>query len=203
MKVMICPWCNQRNDPGDLECRKCGGPLPGLCGSDPGPVPQAAPRKLPSGYKRRLLLTDSVLTIVGGIFLLVGLPFVIVFPIIGITTGMWLFVVIGGGLGGLFVILGGGMLYYGILQGFVKIRPLEYGQATIGEVVEIYRDTTIRINRQHPLAIVYVYKVHGNEYEGKIRSWKYDQDDLAVGDRVHVLYMPDAPEQSVIYPPFL
>jgi hypothetical protein len=160
-----------------------------------------APRALPAGYKRRMLIANSVLNLVGGIFLLVGLPFAVTFPIIGISTGDWLFLLIGGGLGGVFALLGGGMLYYGVQQALGKIRPLEHGKATIGEVVDMYRDTSVSVNGRNPMAIVYLFKVHGYEYEGKGQSWKYSQHNLKVGDRVHVLFMPDDPEESVIYPP--
>jgi len=148
-----------------------------------------------------MLVSNAVLNLVGGIFLLVGLPFAVIFPIVGIATGMLLFVLIGGGLGGVFTILGGGMLFFGIRDGLSKIRPFEHGLATVGEVVEMYRDHSISINGRNPMAIVYTYTVHGIEYEDQVHSWKYGKQTQAVGNRVHVLYLPDDPHQSVIYPP--
>ncbi len=201
MEFLNCPWCDQRNKSTDLECRKCGGPLPAPIGDDPGPNPPFPPRKIPSGYRWRMLVSNAVLNLVGGIFLLVGLPFAVIFPIVGIATGMLLFVLIGGGLGGVFTILGGGMLFFGIRDGLSKIRPFEHGLATVGEVVEMYRDHSISINGRNPMAIVYTYTVHGIEYEDQVHSWKYGKQTQAVGNRVHVLYLPDDPHQSVIYPP--
>lgn len=200
MVYIACPWCGQRSRDDQPECYKCGGPLPVLDASDPGPNPPMPPRQLPKGFKRRLLLTNSVLTLVGLIFFGVGLPFAIIFPIVGLSPGMGMMIVIGGGLGGLFTIAGGAMLYFGIRQGLRKIRPFEHGQATIGEVVDIYQDTRISINGRHPWAIVYVFRVHGIEHEGKDLSWQRSALKQSVGNRVHVLYIPDDPEESVIYP---
>jgi len=149
-----------------------------------------------------MLMGNNVPALVGLIFLLIGFPLGLIFTILGITLpGMWLFIVIGGGVGGIFTLLGGAMLYFGIREGLGKIRPFEHGQATIGEVIEMYRDPTVSINGRNPWAIIYTFKVHGLTYEGKAISWKYAPQTQAEGNRVHVLYLPDDPDQNAIYPP--
>jgi len=171
-------------------------------GDDPGPSPPLPPRKLPKGYKRRMYFTQSALSLVGMIFLLVGAPLGIVFTILGITLpGMWLFLVIGGSLGTIFTLLGGGMLYFGIQNVRGKIRTYKHGQATIGEVIDIYRDPSISINGRNPWVILYTFKVHGKYYEGKGLSWNFNPQTQAVGNKIYVLYMQDDPDQNVIYPP--
>ncbi len=202
METINCPWCRQRTSENALECRKCGGPLTPPIGDDPGPSPPLPPRKLPKGYKRRMFFTNSIPSLVGGIFLLVGMPIGIVFTILGITLpGMVQFIIIGGSLGTIFTLLGGGMLYYGIQEALGKIRPFEHGQATVGEVIDIYRDHSISVNGRNPWAILYTFEALGQPYEGKVNSWKYSPKTQAVGNKVFVLYMTEDPDQNVLYPP--
>ena len=201
MAFINCPWCTQRNNQADLECRKCGGPLPTMSGSDPGPNPPLPPRTLPQGYKQKMMFRNSPLTLIGIIFFFVGFPLGIIFTIVGLIPGMWLMIVIGGGIGGLFTLLGIGMGYFGIQQGLKKIRPFEHGHATIGEIVEIYQDTSISVNGRFPWAVIYTFRFQGIEFEGKAISWNRAVQNHAVKDRVHVLYLMNDPEQSVIYPP--
>jgi hypothetical protein len=202
MDFINCPWCTQRTPDHILECRKCGGPLPPPIGSDPGPAPPFPPRQLPAGYRRRKLMGNNVPALVGLIFTLVGFPLGVMFTILGIALpGMWLFIVIGGGIGGIFTLVGGALAYFGIRQGLSTIRPFVHGQPAIGEVIEIFRDRSVSINGRNPWGIIYTFKVHGRHYEGKVLSWKHAPQTQAVGNRVYVLYMPDDPDQNVIYPP--
>jgi hypothetical protein len=147
-------------------------------------------------------MANNVPALVGLIFFLIGFPLGLTFVILGIVLpGLWLFIIIGGGIGGIFTILGGFLFYIGIRQGLRKIRPFEFGLATVGEVIDMYRDTSISINGRNPWAIIYTFKVHGVPYEGKGISWKHALQTQAVGNRVHVLYLPNDPNQNVIYPP--
>lgn len=196
-----CPWCTSRTPNTALNCQKCGGPLPAPVGSDPGPTPPPPPRKVPSEYKRKLLLTQSALNLVGGIFFLVGLFILFLFPGLGLATGLILMVIIGGSIGGLFTLLGGIFLAIGLQAGFSKIRPFEHGVATRGEVIEIHKDYTQSINGRNPWKVVYKYTVMGHPYEGSARSYGYAVEQHEPGNIVHVLYMPENPEESTIYPP--
>lgn len=202
METISCPWCGQRTLENAYDCRKCGGPLPPPIGDDPGPSPPLPPRKLPSGYKRRMIFTNDAISLVGIIFLCVGLPLGTVFTILGVVIpGMWLFTVIGGSIGGIFTLLGGAMAYFGIQNGLQKVSTFEHGQATIGEVVDMFIDRTISVNNRNPWRIIYTFDVHGRPYHGKALSWQHAPQTQAVGNRIYVLYMPDDPEQNVIYPP--
>ncbi|MFH1634020.1 MAG: DUF3592 domain-containing protein [Chloroflexota bacterium] len=201
IEFINCPWCGQRNLENQLECRKCGGPLPPPVGDDPGPAPPLPPRTLPKGYKSRMMLKNTPLNIIGGIFALVGLPIACIFPLVGFASGLWMLLIIGGGVGALFTFLGGGMLYMGIKNGFSKIHPYEHGKATVGEVTEIYRDTSVEVNGRNPWAVLYQFEAGGIANEGKVTTWKYAPKIQAVGNCVYILYIPDDPDQSVIYPP--
>ncbi len=201
MEFITCPWCGHRNPENQLECRRCGGPFPAPIGEDPGPKPPPPPRVLPKGYKNRVMFKDNPLILIGVIFVLVGTPIACLFPVIGLASGVWLLLVIGGAVGTLFALLGGVMLYTGINSGMSKIIPYERGQATVGEITEIYRDTSIEVNGRNPWAVLYQFEADGSAYEGKVTTWKYAPKIQAEGNRVYILYMPDDPVQSVIYPP--
>lgn len=196
-----CPWCDSRNANTARNCVQCGGPLPPPIGSDPGPTPPFPPRELPKGYQTRVMFRNTPVFLVGLIFTLVGAPFAIFFPIIGISTGLWLFVLIGGLLGGIFVILGVTMAYFGYRSVGGKVRPFQYGVATKGTVVDVHPDYSIQVNGRSPQAVVYQFEVMGQPYEGKVLSWKYASQQQAPGNVVWVLYMPDNPKESAIYPP--
>ncbi len=195
-----CPWCGQRNPADALECRKCGGPLP-VKGKDPGPTPPPPPRTLPRGYKRRMLWKNSPINLIGGIFALVGAGIGCIFPLVGLVSGLWLLLLVGGFIGLVFTALGGGMLYAGLRSAYGKIRPYEHGIATEGEIAEIFRDPTVEVNGRNPWAVTYLYTANGQTLEGRTRTWKHAPALVESGDVVHVLYLPEDPEQSVLYPP--
>ncbi len=200
VEFISCPWCGQRNPDTAPECRKCGGPLP-VRGGDPGPLPPPPPRPLPKGYKRRMLWKNSPINLIGGIFALVGVGIACLFPVIGLFSGLWLFILIGGFMGLIFGGLGGGLLYYGLRQAYSKIRPYEHGLAVEGEILEIFRDPSIEVNGRNPWAVTYLYTVNGEPREGRTLTWKHAPKLLSAGDKVHVLYLPEDPDQSVLYPP--
>jgi len=201
MDFINCPWCGQRTQADALECHKCGGPLPSIRGDDPGPSPPLPPRQLPKGYKQRVFLKNSPLSLIGGIFFIVGLPFTIIFPLVSFFTQEWLFLIMGCGLGGLFVALGAGMLLFGIRSGLNKIRPYELGQATVGEIIDIHRDYSMMVNGRNPWRIYYQFETSTTPYEGSVLTWQNAERTHKVGNRVYVLYMLENPDQNALYPP--
>ena len=201
MEFIACPWCGQRNPINSLECRQCGGPLPPPIGDNPGPEPPLPPRVLPKGYRRRMLWKNSILNTIGIIFTAVGLSTACLFSTIGITAGIVLMALIGLFVGGIFAVIGGGMLYAGIREALGKIRPYERGLAATGEVTEIYRDRSTVVNGRNPWAVHYQFNIGTEAYEGRAITWKYAPAIQEVGNRVWVLYLPDDPEQNVLYPP--
>jgi hypothetical protein len=200
MEFITCPWCGQRNPADALECRKCGGPLP-VPGIDPGPEPPLPPRTLPKGYKSRMYWKNSPMNTIGLIFAIIGVSIGCLFPVIGLVSGLLLFACIGGGMGLLFGGIGGAMLYSGVKTARGKLRPYEFGIAAPGEITDIYHDTTVEVNGRNPWAVQYIFEANGEAYEGKTVTWKYAPKLQKVGNYVWVLYMPDDPEQNVLYPP--
>ena len=199
-EFITCPWCGQRNLADSLECRKCGGPLPVKAGAPLGAAPPPPPRALPKGYKKRMLWKDSPLTLIGSIFTALGAIMGCIFSIIALAAGV-IFMLIGSFIGFLFLVIGGIALYTGIQQGLSKIRPYEMGHSAIGEITEIYQDTTITVNGRHPWAVLYRFEIGGIPYEGKARTWNYAPKLKSVGDKVYVLYLSESPDKNALYPP--
>jgi hypothetical protein len=48
---------------------------------------------------------------------------------------------------------------------------------------------------------VYTFQVHGFEHSGQELAWRHPSKNLAVGSKVHVLYMLENPQENVVYPP--
>ncbi len=200
MEYIICPWCGQRNPSDALSCQHCGGTLPNP-GADPGPEPPPPPRPLPKGYRQRMLFKNSPLLLIGLIFSGVGLGSLCLFAVIGAATGMLLMVGIAGLIGLIFVLIGAPMAYAGWKGALDKIRPYENGVHALGEISEIFRDVSVTVNGRNPWAVTYLYTVDGQTLEGRVTTWKYAPKMLKTGYHVHVLYLPEDPQQSVIYPP--
>ncbi len=200
MDFITCPWCGQRNPADALECRSCGGPLP-VSGSDPGPEPPPPPRQLPKGYKNRVLWKNAPGNAIGLVFAVIGISLLCIFAPVGLISGLLPILCIGGGMGVIFALIGGGLLYTGVRNGLRKIRPYELGYAAIGEITEIYRDTSMEVNGRNPWAVRYQFEADGQLYEGKATTWKYAPNLHKSGDRVHVLYLTEDPEQNALYPP--
>lgn len=195
--IVSCPWCGTRNAWGNPECRRCGGPLPAIELENAGPQPPPAPRPVPEGYAFHQFITD-VTGLVGSIFVLVGFPFLVAFPIVGISTGEMLFLFIGGGLGGLFVGIGVIMFLSSIRSVMRKVRVYRLGLAASGSVIEVGVNYNLNVNGRHPWKVRYRYSVMGQNYEGYAHSWHPTVD---VGSPLHVLYLPADPGDNVLYPP--
>lgn len=161
------------------------------------------PRTLPKGYRTRVMFRGTPLFLVGFIFTLVGAPFAVFFPIIGLAVGGFVFPIIGCLLGGGFVVLGIALAYFGYRAAESKIRPFQYGVAAQGTVVDVHPDYSIQVNGRSPYAIIYHFEAMGQAYEGKVLSWKYAHHQQAPGNVVWVLYMPNDPTENVIYPPIV
>jgi len=200
-EFVICPWCGQRNPANALECRQCGGPLPAAKGQDPGSPPPPPPRALPKGYKAKVFWKESPELYIAVGFIIFGALFGCSFTAAGAAAGGLVFAGIGILFGGLFLVIGGAVLYSGIRHGASKIRPYERGASVLGEITEIYRDTSIEVNGRNPWAVQYQFEANGAAIEGKTRTWKYAPKLKGIGDKVYVLYLPEDPEQNVLYPP--
>ncbi|XDD46624.1 hypothetical protein AB3N60_00600 [Leptospira sp. WS39.C2] len=180
--IIHCTWCkSQFPDTKLSNCSNCGGTLEYSFTSDGlGPEPPNAPRLLPPKFKRRIKYTGNVMTLIGIIF---TIPFfwTILFPIIGIFC--W---------------------RRGNKTANDELLPLEQGKATVGEIIDIRKDFTQSLNGQSPTVVEFKFEVGGNEMIGNVGNI-YDSVHLTkkVGDKLWVVYMPNDPEKSSVWPPLV
>lgn len=191
-----CPWCMQRNPDDALTCRFCGGPL---TAGERMPSLPPPPRRLPKGYAWRLLMS-SVGFPIGGTFLVLGLPMFCIFAGAGLLSQLWLLLLIGSGLSLLFVIFGAGLLYMAWNRVARYLRCYRHGLLTEGQVSEVFEDHSVVINGTFPWVIRYQYTAQGQNWEGEARLERSFPEAYAAGQRVYVLYLPDAPDSSVLFP---
>jgi hypothetical protein len=204
--MRICPWCGTNYPTFQSNCKNCGGPLQmtGENAASPTSIeetiaPPPAPRLISGKYTWRLLLTDSwgivalVLGLLGVIFSFVGagLTFVIVTAFVGIP-----FLLIG--LVFLVVALVVGTWRYGHARQVVNV--LRIGESTQGQITDVQKDYSVRVNRQHPWVVRYQFQVNGQDYEGRVRTLNPVGARLQTGKMVWVLYLPNAPQWNSIYP---
>jgi len=149
---------------------------------------------------RRKLITTP-LGIVGLVFTVVGLPFVVVFPLVAVGVGEPVFLCVGSSLGVGFIGLGLAFLAVAIRGAYRAIRAYRLGQATLGSVVDVHRDLSVTVNGRNPWAVEYEFDVLGTPYRGRVLTWSRAAGERRPGQPVHVLYLPDNPNDNLLYPP--
>jgi hypothetical protein len=167
-------------NPAFSNCKNCGGILPldtaGIEGA--GPKPGMAPRLLPRKYVIRTKYTGNVMTIIGMVF---TIPFIwsVIFPIIGVF--LW---------------------RRGIQEANEELIPLRNGAVALGEIEKLEIDRSKHINGKSPWEITFLFDIGGRKHRGRVGNI-FDDIDLQkhAGDKVWVVYMPENPELSSIWPP--
>ena len=162
-------------------------------------APPPAPRLISDKYIWRLLLTDSwgilalIFGLVGVIFSSIGagLTLGIVTAFVGIP-----FLLLG--LIFLVVALAVGTRRYDHARQIVNV--LRTGESTQGQIIDVQKDYSVRVNRQHPSVIRYQFQVNGQDYEGNVRTLNPIGASLQAGKTVCILYLPNAPQWNSIYP---
>lgn len=177
---VTCPWCkSQFHQPTFSNCTNCGGSLPiSESNGGAGQPPPPAPRLLPKAFVRSVKYYNNVNTMIGIIF---TIPFFwsIIFPIIGIF--LW---------------------KRGIREAKGELLPLENGMYVQGEITAINVDMSKNMNGKNPRIIEFAFTVGGRAYTGDVPNlmdpvhlWK------KAGDKIWVVYMPEDPMISSVWPP--
>ena len=90
----------------------------------------------------------------------------------------------------------------GIKDAKKELVPLEHGTATIGVITGIRQDFSKKINNESPFIIKFSFEAEGQKYSGDVGNIF----DISViykkaGDQLWVVYMPEDPSLSSIWPP--
>ena len=204
--MIICPWCGTNYRTFQSNCDKCGGPLQLADEKIVSPdsdkifqIPPLPPRPISDRYVWRLFFSDGwwitilVLGILGVVFFPVGaaLTLGVITAFVGIP---FLFLGIG------FLIAGGWMAVwrYQIAQKVVNV--LRVGEAARGQIIEVQQDYSVSVNGRNPWVILYQFQVNGLNVEGKVTTFNELGQHLKTGQAISVLYLPEEPKWSSIYP---
>jgi hypothetical protein len=207
--MITCPWCGSSYTKHQTNCTNCGGPLPLPVDSTapPPPVadiaePPAAPRTFRDNFVWRKLgaegwvIAAGVFALVGAIFGVVGLvlTLAVVTAFVGIPFAL---------LGGAFLVGGGGVLAWRYNEAQKTLTVLRTGEATLGQIVDVYQNTSVEVNGRHPWNITYRFDAGGQTHEGKTTTLRTPGMDHQEGQPVYVLYLSADPWQNTIYPPVM
>lgn len=203
--MITCRYCGTSYATFQPSCQKCGGalvlpeaqaaeqPREGIA------VPPPAPRQVPGNYAWRILGSDGW-AITGGVLLFVGAVFGVVG--IGLTLGI-ITAFVGLPFSGLAVLMlgaGGGLAVWRYREAQQTVALLRGGRSVLGEMMGVYQNLNVRVNGRHPWTAEYRYVVDGRPYEGKVVSLVRPDPRQQAGKGVYVLYQPDEPGRSTIYP---
>jgi hypothetical protein len=161
-------------------------------------APPPAPRLISGTYAWRLVLAEG-LGIVALVFGLLG----VVFGLVGVALASLLVTAPVGfpflwiGLGFLVVALALGAWRYARARQLVNV--LRIGEATQGQIIDVQRDYSVRVNRQHPWVIRYQFQAKARTYQGKVRTLNPAGAPLQAGETVWILYLPHAPQWNSVY----
>lgn len=88
-------------------------------------------------------------------------------------------------------------LFGGIIRVRKRIRLLKNGQETKGIITSKTLNRKARVNRKYQLIIEYKYKAHGDDYQGKFKSFNHDTyGNLQEGDEITIIYDDFFPDRS-------
>jgi membrane protein implicated in regulation of membrane protease activity len=161
--------------------------------------PPSPPRNVPSQVIWRILLTDGW-AIAGLVFTLLGF----IFGVLGTALTLSLVAAFVGlpfaGLGALFLLAATLLLAWRYQVAHKTVEVLEQGEATLGEISNVYQNFHVRVNGRYPWTVEYRFAVSGSPHRGQVTTLSRPDLSQQPGRPVYVLYMRDTPGQNTIYP---
>jgi hypothetical protein len=124
----------------------------------------------------------------------------VVFSIVGIGTGLWVFVLVGLLVLLVFGGIGFGVLYWGRQRSNRLIQTLANGVPAEGVVTDIQLDTSVRVNGRSPWRVSYTFTANGLQLAGSQQAWNRDET-LQPGTKVYIVYLSQDPGINSVYPP--
>ena len=161
--------------------------------------PPAAPRRLPGDYASNLLLRKNPMAIVGsafaafgGLFGFLGIGLCFVQPFLGALFLLFGFVFGGAGLA---------MRSGSRRTPSKQIAALTHGVAAAGHIVGVHRDGSQSLNGQCPWRLEYVFQTASGPASGATTGWDAQHGLRRSGEEVWVVYLPQDPSASSLWPP--
>jgi len=203
--MVTCPWCGTNYEQFQSNCTKCGGPMavPRNVEAVPLvedlPVPPPPPRLVAKNYAWKLMLSDGwsmaafIFALLGAIFTLVGLGLTlgIVTAFVGIPfLGIGLVFLAGGGVG----------IYWRYQEANKIVGVIRVGQAAEGQILQVEQNHAVQVNGRSPWVIRYQFALAGQLHAGKVTTLNTPGTALQPGKRACILYLPQSPDQNMIYP---
>jgi hypothetical protein len=104
------------------------------------------------------------------------------------------------GLFGLaFLLSGPALLLARLASARRRVDVLRDGQATLGRIETLRRDSTTEINGRSPWVLDYSFNVLGRTYQGKLLTLRDPDPDLRRNTSIYVLYDPARPDDNTLY----
>lgn len=210
--MILCPWCGTSTTTFQTPCPRCGGPIPEPAKPAPAsPVtlnrakeevvdlPPAPPRAISDSYRWKLMRADPwcqgafIFVLLGAFFGVLGL--VLTVAVVTAFVGIPFL-----GLGVLFLGGGGYVLYRRDQETTKRLDILRRGEAVIGQVSEARTNTSVEVNGRNPVTIRYRFEAGGREYQGEVTTLNSSEYQFPSGKSTCILYLPEAPEYSSMYP---
>jgi membrane protein implicated in regulation of membrane protease activity len=203
--MITCPWCGTNYTSFQPNCDNCGGSLPLPPETAPAPssralsAPPPPPRNVPSRAVWHILSGDAwavsalIFALLGFIFTAVGVPMTVsmVAAFVGLPFTALGLLFLGGGLA---------ILVWRYRVSDRTVELLRAGEATLGEIVSVVQNYSVRVNGRYPWTVEYDYEVDGDLYSGKVTTLSQPDLSQQPGSPVYVLFTRDDPAQSTIYP---
>jgi hypothetical protein len=147
----------------------------------------------------KLLLSDgwaiaaSVFVLLGGIFTITGVPLTlaVVTAFVGLPFAA---------LGVLFLVPGVVILMKRYENATTIVRVLREGEAVLGRIATVSVNPNVQVNGRNPWTITYAFDVAGAQHEGRVTTLIEPGWQLQPGRAAYVLYLPENPESSSLYP---
>ena len=201
--MVTCPWCGTAYQVFQPDCSKCGGPIHppevvAAAGSAP-LAPPAAPRPISDSYAFKLMSTDGC-SIAGLVLLMMG----IIFAPLGLILTLGVITAFVGlpflGLGLVFLAASAGLLIWRYRLFKNQVQVLKWGTATLGGITGLQQNYSVQVNGRNPWTIQYQYLANGRPFTGQVTTLSQPGSQLQPGCQVYVLYMPQDPSISSLYP---
>lgn len=190
----LCGWCGSATpDLARTTCTSCGGQLPAvpariLAERDlPSPLippPSGPPRTLPKGYAERVKYWKNVESMIGIIFMIVGVPLIPLF-----------------GFGLIFAVIGFFLYRSGSNRANKQLLALQYGVPVEGTITSVALDYHKHINHQHPWRIEFRFEAGAGTVSGSVESWDPVTAARVPGERIWVVYGAGFPDICSPWPP--